>query len=281
MLGAMTERTRLPRRAESPGDYLRESRIGAAVALALVAAAVTWDVLDGRFWSEHAIISGLVSSLLVVVVSAGVLNELFERRERQRWSVLAQYVLLDLTRTARVTWTGLLELAGLLERPDHPMRTPAGTSELVADRHRLRQSFSAVLADPQRRETLQRSVARMASESNDVLGRWAGIMLSATAYTEVIDRHVELYSRVAWLDGLLGYYEPLGDDPRRQRLSGANPAVEIQQDVDDDTLCGMIVSITVLAESLDRGTLDIAMRLVPYDWWQARVRDDAAAPSGG
>ena len=39
-----------------------------------------------------------------------MLNEVLERRQRERWSVLAQYALFDLVRTARLVWTGLLEL---------------------------------------------------------------------------------------------------------------------------------------------------------------------------
>src|SRR5690349_22020770 len=50
------------------------------------------------------------ASLIVVAVTAAVLNEVLERRQRQRWSVLAQYALFDLVRTARLVWTGLLEL---------------------------------------------------------------------------------------------------------------------------------------------------------------------------
>ena len=41
----------------------------------------------------------------------------------------------------------------------------------------------------------------------------------------------------------------------------------------------MIVSIIVLAESLDRATLTLATGLVPMDWWDDRTRDTMAAPS--
>ena len=45
-------------------------------------------------------------------VTAAVLNEVLERRQRERWSVLAQYALFEFVGTARLVWTGLLELAG-------------------------------------------------------------------------------------------------------------------------------------------------------------------------
>src|SRR6516225_6523643 len=42
------------------------------------------------------------------------LNEVLERRQRERWSVLAQYALFDFIRTARLVWGGLVELARLV-----------------------------------------------------------------------------------------------------------------------------------------------------------------------
>jgi hypothetical protein len=72
-----------------------------------------WDLADDGFWVRHTLFTGLVASLIVVAVTAAVLNEVLERRQRQRWSVLAQYALFELVGTARLVWTGLLELAGL------------------------------------------------------------------------------------------------------------------------------------------------------------------------
>jgi hypothetical protein len=37
------------------------------------------------------------------------------------------------------------------------------------------------------------------SDSDEMLGRWASVMLNADAYAEVLNRHVELTSDVAWL----------------------------------------------------------------------------------
>ena len=280
MLATVTARSRLPQRNDAPDAFLRQTRIAAAVAVLLVIAAVTSDELDSSLWARHAMITGLVASLLIIAISGAVFNEVVERRDRRRWSIVAQYVLFDLVRTARAVWTGMLDLAQLSDPagPDAAAALANGRA-LVADRARLSDAVAGVVADPHRREVLQRAVATVARHSNEVLGRWADVMLGATAYTEVLDRHVELYSRVAWLDGLLGHYEPVDDDPRRRRLSRANPAVEMQQNFDDDALRDMVVAIIVLAESLDRQTLELAMDLVPLDWWQERIRDHAATPS--
>jgi hypothetical protein len=43
-------------------------------------------------------------------------------------------------------------------------------------------------------------------------------------------------------------------------------------EIDDDLLTALLVSITQLAEELDRGTLELALRIVPPERWAARHR---------
>ena len=273
MLGdRMANRHDTPLRSSSPDTFLRQTRIGAAVALLVLAAAVTSDILDDRpLWARHELITDVVASIVVIVLSLGVFNELVERRDRRRWAVLAQYVLLDLVRTARATWTGLLELAGLSAAGDDPSEALAAGAQVVHDETRLRTSMDTIVGDPKKRGALQRALSAISRYGDEALGRWAPVMLNASIYTEVIDRHVELYSRVAWVDSLLAGEEPVDDDPRRRRLYRASPAVELQGEVSDALLSNMLVAIAQLAESLDRTTLDLAMRLVPLEWWAERT----------
>ena len=109
----MARRTVGPRRSDSPRTYLRPTRIIGGLSVLALAGAVVWDLTNDEFWFRHTLFTALVASLIVVAVTAAVLNEVLERRQRERWSVLAQYALFDLVRTARLVWTGLLELAGL------------------------------------------------------------------------------------------------------------------------------------------------------------------------
>ena len=75
-----------------------------------------------RAWERHALLAGLAASVIVVMLTVAVVNEVLERRSRQRWSILAQYMMLELVRNARMIWSGILEAASLL-----PGRTqPAG-----------------------------------------------------------------------------------------------------------------------------------------------------------
>jgi hypothetical protein len=48
---------------------------------------VTSDVTAASFWRRHALLAGLVSSVIVVMLSVAVINAVLERRRRQRWSV--------------------------------------------------------------------------------------------------------------------------------------------------------------------------------------------------
>src|SRR6478672_12032656 len=109
----MTSRAAGPRRSDSFRTYLRSTRIIGGLSVLVLAGAVVWDFANDGFWVRHTLFTGLVASLIVVAVTVAVLNEVLEHRQRQRWSVLAQYALFEFVHTARLVWTGLLELAGL------------------------------------------------------------------------------------------------------------------------------------------------------------------------
>jgi hypothetical protein len=57
----------------------------------------------------------------------------------------------------------------------------------------------------------------------------------------------------------------------RWHRARSNPAVQITGDMDDDSLSQRLVAITQLAEQLDRGTLELAVKIVPVAWWEARL----------
>jgi hypothetical protein len=71
-----------PRRSGSVDAYLRGTRALAAVALLALVSGVLWDALDGRFWARHALLAGLVASVIVVMLTVALVNEALERRSR-------------------------------------------------------------------------------------------------------------------------------------------------------------------------------------------------------
>jgi hypothetical protein len=274
----MSPRSSGPRRSESVESYLRQTRAGAALALLALAAAIASEQFAEHLWVRHPLFAGLASSAIVVMLSVAVVNEVLEIRSRRRWSVLAQYVMLELVRDARMIWTAVVELAGLTPADANPPVAIDAAAQVVRDTPRLTKAVHGLLADTDRRRVLRDQVSRMVVYNDEVLGRWAAVMLNADAYAEVVDRHVELAGSLAWLGSLLDQSEPSDGDRMRRHRARSDPAVQITGEMDDDRLAQRIVAITQLAEQLDRGTLDLAVKIVPVAWWEARL--GTTAPVG-
>jgi hypothetical protein len=242
----------------------------ALVALLALAGGIVSDVVGGTFWARHALLASLAASVIIVMLSVAVINEFLERRRRQRWRILAQFVMLELVRNARLIWTGVLAQVGLLPpgaaRPD----SVDVNSRSVRDTSRLAAAVRVAIADDGLRPGLHDEIALLAAHTDEVLGRWAAVMLNADVYAEVIDRHVELASDISWLIGLLDNSDP-PEDHRRYRRATSSPAVQIEGQIAGEELVKRIVVITQLAEELDRNTLDLALRIVPVEWWEARL----------
>jgi hypothetical protein len=188
--------------------------------------------------------------------------------------------MLQLVRDARLVWTGVAELAFLTPSraytavTDNDVVIRAASTETVArevrDTPRLAAAVRELVADAGRRELLHDEIVRLAEQCDEVLGRWASVMLNADAYAEVLDRHVELTGDLAWLGGLLDHFEP-PDDRGRWRKGRSHPAAQIEPEFDDDRLADRVVVIAQLAERLDRRTLELALRIVPVEWWAAQL----------
>jgi hypothetical protein len=266
-----------PRRTDSVHAYMRATRIVGGLSVLVLCGTIAWDLADDGFWSRHTLFASLVAGLVVVAVTAAVLNELLERRQRERWSVLAQYALFDLIRAARLVWTSLLELAGLV--PDGELGDAAlnAGSDAARDTPRLAAAMDAMLASAERRQQLHRLITTLLGEGREVLGRWADVMVNSGTYAEIVDRHVELYSRLYWWGSVLDESDPLEEHLSRPRLSRVSLATQAVGPVEDEWLRDNLVAIAQLAESLDRGSLELAMRIVPLDWWVAQLPDRPSA----
>src|SRR5713101_2755042 len=180
----MARRTVGPRRSDSLRTYVRSTRIIGGLSVLVLSGAVVWDFANDGFWSRHALFTSLVASLIVVAVTAAVLNEVLERWQRERWSVLAQYALFEFVRAARLVWSGLLELAGLVPEGELGDEALAAGSETVRDTPRLAAAMDDMLASADRREQLHRLIAGLLGQGQEVLGRWAGVMVNSGTYAE-------------------------------------------------------------------------------------------------
>jgi multisubunit Na+/H+ antiporter MnhE subunit len=262
-----------PRRSDSLRTYARSTRIIGGISVLVLSGAVVWDLVNDEFWLRHTLLTGLAASLIVVAVTAAVVNEVLERRQRERWSVLAQYALFDLVRAARLVWTSLLELTGLVPEEEVEDGLLEAGTEAVADTPRLAAAIDDLFAGAESREQLHRLINKLLDHGQEVLGRWADVMVNSGLYAEVVDRHVELYSRLYWWGSVLDESEPLEEHLNRPRLSRLSPATQTSGPVEDEWLRDNLVAIVQLAESLDRSSFGLAMRIVPIEWWTEQLPD--------
>jgi hypothetical protein len=260
-----------PRRSDSVESYLQGTRVLALVAVLALLGGIVSDTVAERFWERHALLAGLAASVTVVMLSVAIVNEALELRRRRRWRVLAQYVMLQLVGNARSIWTGVAELAALMPSDVDTTAALENGSRAVRDTPRLTEAVEDVVAAPDLRRLLQESIGRFMTEGDELLGRWAAVMLNADAYAELIDRHVELASELFSLDGRLNSTDPSIRDGHRRRSSLSHPALQIEGDIDDQHLVARVVAIAQLAEELDRLTLEVAGRIVPVQWWGQRL----------
>jgi len=69
-----------PRRSRPVQSYLRQTRL-AAVAFAALVGGVVSDAINAAFWRRHALLAGRAPSVIVVMLSVAVINEVMERRD--------------------------------------------------------------------------------------------------------------------------------------------------------------------------------------------------------
>ena len=268
-----------PRRSDSLRTYARVRRIASGLSLLVLSGAIAWDIASDRFWSRHSLITSLLASFIVVALTAVVLNEVLERRQRERWSVLAQYALFQLTSMARLVWGGLLELADLAPEGYLQGEALELACKTVRDTPRLAGAIDELLADPQGREKLHRLISSLLEKSQEMLALWAAVMVNSGRYAEIIDRHVELYSRLYWWGSVLDESDPLEEHLARPMLSRVSLATQALGPVEDAWLRENLVAIVQLAESLDRSSFELAMRIVSPDWWATQLPDRPSAPA--
>ena len=226
----------------------------------------------------HPLLAGLVASLIVVMLTVALINEAVERRSRQRWSVLAQYVMLELVRDARLVWTGVAELAGLMPPEAHATegdvlarRTSidAGSSA-VRDTERLTAGLGELVASAEDRKRLHDKVTIFVEQNDVVLGRWA--------VCDAECRHVRRGDRPA---RRAGWRLGVAEQPARVRAHRrggpgrrkTQPSAALIEGPLDDDQAGRqrLAAITQLAEQLDRETLALALRIVPVAWWREQL----------
>jgi hypothetical protein len=254
-------------------ENTRRLVIASVLGILAVAGAAASDFVFGSFWSAHAMLTSLVASLLVLAVTVAIISEVLERRARRRWRVLGQYVLFELVQSARATWIGLIELAGLGAIEAGSTDGLRAGVRLAGDVERLSQAMARTLADPQRRHDLRELVIAVGAHSRALIAGWAPLMVDAGPYGPLFDRHVELNSLVSWIaealqPGALSEWLPL----HHEILVRSSVAAEHATQFDDDWLRGQLVAAAQLAVGLDFESRALGFKLVSFETWQQRLR---------
>jgi hypothetical protein len=214
--------------------------------------------------------AAVLASLTVVLVSVTVIEVVLNRRSERRWRLLAQYALLELAEAAHRAWGVLLgvvyegnggnddtaEPSQVIEVLDSPAWAPV-----------LKRNLDAILTDPLRRGELQESLGQTLATSRELISRWGAVFTGSTSFSELFDRHVEMIGRVHGLWYFLAYGRRRGS---RFRAPGGSHR--------DDWFVDNLLSMTRIAIRLENETWEIALRVVPPDWWDTRT-DELAAPA--
>jgi hypothetical protein len=250
-----------------------------AIGIGVIALAAASDFLVRSFWSSHAMLTSLIASLLVLAVTVAVLNEALGRRDRRRWSVLAQYVLFQLVQCARVTWLDLVELVTEREVDTASAEGLAAAAKLALDTPAFSAATTAVLEDPGRRAQLQELVIALSVHSREVISTWASVMVGSGPFTAVFDSHVEMQGRLDWIADTLAHTEPTqARTPHHRKLARSSVAAEHTPGFGPDWLHDQIVSLAQLAVQLDYSSRALGFELVPMTWWVQRTQTLTTQP---
>ena len=90
-----------------------------------------------------------------------------------------------------------MEVLGLMHAGEQTQATLNAGARTLLDTPRAVAAMLDLLGNSDRRHQLHGLIERLLGRADEMLGRWAGVMLNSAAYAEIIDHHVELYSRLA------------------------------------------------------------------------------------
>src|SRR5271154_6743373 len=164
--------------------------LAATVGVLLIGAVVGSDFAVASFWARHALLTSLLANVLVVGITVVVLNGLLERRDRQRWSLLAQSALFALTQSARATWTAMIELLDITDVQSGDLDSLLGDARLALDAPRVSEAARTLLGEEDGKARLQRLGQALTQHYDEVIANWAAVMVGARPYAELLDHHV-------------------------------------------------------------------------------------------
>jgi hypothetical protein len=240
--------------------------LAAAGAIVLLLAACVSDFIVGSFWARHAMFTDIVSTILVALVSLTVVQVILEERSEQRWRLLAQYGLFELADNANVTWLTLLKklnVAGAADFEAEQVHAVLDSPDAVQG---IRTFLAGSLDDPARRVAMLKVVDELVIRNQALITRWNVVMTDSRTYVGLFDRHVELFTRVNFLQYYLRRGTPIG------LKYWSTPTT------DPETMfLDTVISVLHVAVELEVETWTRALNIATSAWWFQRNNELVAA----
>jgi hypothetical protein len=251
-------------------------RTAAVLAILLVLAVAGSDFFIADFWVSHPMLTAIVSALVVVVLSVSVIEVVLSRRSERRWRVLAQSALMELAEAANSTWSALAEALGLEGTSDMAPDMVQAALASEATGPTVRRDVEAALLSAELREKLAGRLAERFVDGHQILGRWAVALTASQTYAEIFDQHVELYGRVGGLLQFLreGHKQV---DPRGFRGRAGRQYASPGGEEEDEWFVDNLIGTINIGAGLEDATWDLALRILPQEWWDRRTTEIAAA----
>jgi hypothetical protein len=240
-------------------QWLTSRRLAAATAVLFLIGACVSDFVDGSFWARHAMFTAIVSTILVALVSLTVVEVILEERSERRWRLLAQYALFELADNANVTWLTLLkklDVKGAANFEADQVHEVLDSPEAVAG---IRAVLTESLADSQRRTIMLHVVDELMIRNQALITRWNVVMTGSRTYVELFDRHVELFTRVNFLQYYLRRGSPIG--LKYWTEPAADPEV---------MFLNTVIAVLHIAVDLEVETWTRALKVASTAWWFQR-----------
>lgn len=240
-------------------EWLTPRRLAAGGAIALLITACVSDFTMASFWARHAMFTAVVSTILVALVSLTVVQVVLEERSEQRWRLLAQYGLFELADNANVTWLILLKKLNVPGAAEFQAEQVHALLDSPDDVERIRGSLADSLADATRRDLMLKVVDELMLRNQTLITRWNVVMTGSRSYVGLFDRHVELFTRVNFLQYYLRRGSPIG--LKYWTTDTVDP---------EAMFLHTVISVLHVAVDLEVETWTRALSIASSEWWFQR-----------
>ncbi|MGH7174883.1 MAG: hypothetical protein ACREGR_00805 [Minisyncoccia bacterium] len=240
--------------------WLTGPRLAAEITVLALAGACISDFVIASFWERHTMVTAVVSSLLVILVSVSIVEVVLDTRAERRWRLLAQYALFELGDNANAVWRALVNQLGATKDSVTQSEDVHRAFDNPESTAKVRRFLQETLSDEARRQSMLDEVEELLRRNQELITRWGVIMTGSRTYVGLFDRHVEMFTRISYIQYYLRYGTPRGV---QYWLSDHDRTEIIFEDA--------VLSTVHNAVQLEAEAWTTALSVVTRDWWDSRT----------